>query len=243
MPQSPTPPAAPRAGRRSAPPPVILRSPGETLEGSELLEEVEEELGVLLWRALRAATLWAGRRPHGRGPLFAPCARERWLRDAAAVPVPEPLRGPLHALSSLLAAPGGAAGERAARACAEVAEWAAEAGAPRTALAFAQAAALAAPESAPAALATGLRAAEAGQEIRAESWLRRAVVLARAGRDRAAQARASLHLAGILARRGDGVRAARVYRRAARLAARCGLPEVRARALRETGEGVDGQRE
>jgi tetratricopeptide (TPR) repeat protein len=219
---------------------VILRSPGETLEGSELLDEIGGGPGVLLWRALRAVTLWAGRRPRGRGPLFAPGARERWLRDVAAVPAPEPLCGPLRALASLLAAPGGPAGERTARACAEISGWAAEAGAPLTALAFAQAAALAAPERAPAALAMGLRAAEAGQEIRAEGWLRRAVVLARAARDRATQAHASLHLAGILARRGERERAARAYRRAERLAARCGLPGVRAEALRAMRDGEDG---
>lgn len=232
MPQSP-PRVVPRPGRPSPAPPVILRSPGETLEGAEVLDEVRGGLGVLLWRALRSATLWASVRPSARACLFAPAARERWLRDAAAVSAEAPLRDPLRVFGSLLASPGGVAAERVARACTRVAEWAEEAGARRTALAFAQAAATAMPASPPAALAAGLRAEQVGQDLRGETWLRRALVLSRARRDRATQAHASLHLARILERRGERVRAARMYARTARLARTSGLRMLRGQALRE----------
>jgi tetratricopeptide (TPR) repeat protein len=226
-------PAIRRPGRPSPPPPAILRSPGETLEGSDLLGEVGGGPGVLLWRALRSATLWVAAGPRERGHLFASGAHERWLRDGASMSLHPRLSDPLNVLGSLLASAGAATPERVARACAEVAEWAVEAGAPRTALAFSQAAAAASPESPPAALAAGLLAETVGQEIRAETWLRRALVLARARRDRTTQAHASLHLAGILARRGERARAARMYARTLRLARRRSLRSVRAQALRE----------
>ncbi|MET0400228.1 MAG: hypothetical protein ABW277_25790 [Longimicrobiaceae bacterium] len=212
---------------------MILRSPGETLEGSELLDEVAGAMGVMLWRALRSATLWATARPDERAHLFAPEARERWLRDGASVPLHPVLRVPMRVVAALLASPGSASAERVARACMGISEWAAEAGAPRTALAFSQAAATASPGSAPAALAAGLRARETGQEIRAETWLRRAVVLSRARRDRTTQAHASLGLARILARRGEDARATRMYGRTLRLAQRRSLWMVRAQAMQE----------
>ena len=212
---------------------MLLRSPGETLEGSDLIDELAGGPGVLLWRALRSATLWASVPPRARRRLFAPGARDRWLRDQASVPMPAALGAPLRVLAALLASPSGATADRAARACTEVAEWAAEAGAPRTALAFSQAAAAVLPESPPAALAAGLLAEGIGEEIRAEAWLRRALVLSRARRDRATQASASLQLARILARRGEEVRAARMYARTLRLAGTAGLRLVRAQALRE----------
>lgn len=233
MPQRPLLPATSRPGRPSPAPPVILRSPGETLEGSDLFEELPGGPGVLLWQALRSATLWASVRPHERAHLFAPGAHGRWLLDRAAAPTPTALRAPLRVLSLLLSSPSVVRAERVARACTGVAEWAAETGAPRTALAFSQAAAAASPASAPAALAAGLLAEEIGQEIRAETWLRRALVLARAGRDRATLAHATLHLARILARRGEQARAARMYGRTVRLAGRSSLRMVGAQALRE----------
>ncbi len=226
-------PAIRRPGRPSPAPPAILRSPGETLEGSDLLGEVAGGPGGLLWRALRSATLWAAACPRERGRLFASGAGERWRRDAASISLDARLSEPLSVLGSLLASDGDVTPERVARACTEVAEWAAEAGAPRTALAFSQAAAAASPDSPPAALAAGLLAETVGEEMRAETWLRRALVLSRARRDRPTQAHASLHLAGILARRGERARAAHMYARTLRLARRRGLRTVRAQALRE----------
>lgn len=237
MPQSPLAPATPRPGRPSPAPPAILRSPGETLEGSDLLDEFAGGAGVLLWRALRSATLWASVPPRERPRLFAPGAHDRWVRDLASVPLPAALHDPLRVLAALLASPSGVTADRVARACTEIAEWATEADAPRTALAFSQAAAVVLPESPPAALAAGLLAEGIGQEIRAETWLRRALVLSRARRDRATRARASLQLARILARRGEEVRAARMYARTLRLAGIGSLRLVRAEALREM-EGV-----
>jgi tetratricopeptide (TPR) repeat protein len=220
-----------RPGRRSPPPPAILRAPGETLEGADILDEFRGALGVLLWRAVRSVTLWSAVPAGERTQLFAPASARRWLRDAAAPEAPRPLRRLLRTLASVLASTHAGSERRAAHACLEVSRWAEREGAPGTALCFAQASACAAPADAAGALATGVLALQRGQDARAESWLRRALVLARRQADRSVHAEACLHLGGLLERRGQKFAAERLYLRAARLARRSGLRHVRSDAL------------
>jgi tetratricopeptide (TPR) repeat protein len=220
-----------RPGRRSPPPPAILRAPGETLEGADILDEFRGALGVLLWRTVRSVTLWSAIPAGERAQLFAPASARRWLRDAAAPEAPRPLRRFLRTLASVLASTHAGSERRAAHACLEVSRWAEREGAPDTALCFAQASACAAPADAAGALATGVLALQQGQDARAESWLRRALVLARRQADRSVHAHACLHLARLMERRGSAVAAERLYHRAARLARRSGLRTVRSDAL------------
>ena len=178
------------APRRWCIPPVMLRAPGETIEGGDLLEEVPDDLGVLLWRVVRDVSLWGETPPDRRARLFV----ERGDRDQptalTAAPVPEPISGPLDAIHRMLTGAERADERGLSTCCLEVAAWARREGLVHSWIAFAQAAALASPQRAEAALQTGIATSAAGQSMRAESWLRRSVDLARRERDRAAYATA-----------------------------------------------------
>ncbi len=232
-----------RRGRPSPPPPGLLFATGETLPGAEILSELREPAGVALWQAAHDVDLWSRAAPDGRGRIFATGALERRLgalERAAPHPEVEPLLARLAAL--LLGDPASAAPKEVAAACLGVAAWAGRRGATATALTFAQAAAMATPEEAHPALEAGLLALALsltperkekarGDEARAESWLRRALVLARRERSNLAYARANVALGGIYARREQPLVARRFYLFALRRARRSGLREEKAAGL------------
>src|SRR5688572_7265363 len=135
-----------RAPRRWCIPPATLRGPGETIEGGDLLEEVQGELGVVLWRTVRDVALWGETPAEEREDLFAKGGDPlRHARVAAEAP-PQPISRPLDAIHALLAAPARADAGALSACCLEVAVWARGEGLVHTAIAFAQAGALASPQ-------------------------------------------------------------------------------------------------
>ena len=184
---SPTPPPRPRparaaASRRTYAPAAITRG-AETLAGAPILDEVRGDLGVLLWRSLRNAVLWAATPAAQRGALFSPdAAGEREAELARLQPEAE-LAAPLSVVVRLLESPAGMDVPRLVNACRRVAFWAEQRGHLATALEWAQAAAAAAPHSAALAYAVGRLARRRAEYDRAESWYARAIVQARRAGD------------------------------------------------------------
>lgn len=216
-----------RPGRPSPPPPPLLSEPGRTLEGSGILEEVHGGLGVALWQALRSVTLWASSPPGERAGLFTPAADSHWTGILAEIRPPLPLVAPLRRVTTLLAAPECSSVEEIVQACCRISRWAEKGGTLGTALAFAQAAAMAFPQDAASALTVGLLASRLDQAPKAESWLRRSIVLARRQPDPTVQVRACLHLARILESRHEAAAANRMYLRAQGVAKRLGRRRIR----------------
>jgi hypothetical protein len=119
-------------------------------------------------------------------------------------------------LRGMLSIPSRADAEVVALCCLEVAAWARGAGLPHTAVAFAQAGAVAAPKFGEAALHVGLHARGAGQDARAETWLRRAVDVCRRDGDRVAYSSALGELGTLYESRDNALAADRFYRLAYR---------------------------
>jgi tetratricopeptide (TPR) repeat protein len=152
-----------------------------TAEGADLLAEVQGAAGVLLWGALRDLMLWLDTGPAARAGLFGPGAGDARRSALTRAEVPQELWAPLLTLAQAAEAPERADRARLAYAARAVARWAEREGAPGTRLAFTQAAALALPGDAGLALETGKLARDLARYAQAETWLRRAVRLARGG--------------------------------------------------------------
>lgn len=221
----------PAVERRWCIPPAILHEPDETLEGSAVLDEVHGALGLLLWQSLRDVTLWAESAPERRGALFAPGAAEARMTLLGSARVDPAVQVPMATLAGLVSGPAEARAEVLSLVCREVSRWAEARGSGGTALAFAQAGALAAPQDAPAALGVGALAARLGRATRAETWLRRAVGLARRSGDWASYAGAYVELGRVYARRGAPEPARRFLFKALRTGRRHGLATARGSAL------------
>jgi tetratricopeptide (TPR) repeat protein len=214
-------------------PPAIMREPDEKIEGIYVLEEHKNDNDVarLLFRTVRAVTLWASTEPEKRGWLF---AVENDTKDSAAL---EEVRiDPLleiHLLPLLVVSsdPLNAPPEQITSSCLAVADWSAARGALGTALAFAQAAAVASPEDAGPAREAGRYASRWGRIARAESWNRVAVGLARRAGDWKTYTQAVVALGDIHAQRRELGRARHAYQMACRSSRRHALREERARAL------------
>lgn len=222
-------------GRRGTPrlwciPPAMLRDPGDGLEGDRILAETPDDLGLLLWRTVMDVTLWATAPDEKRGNLFADGTADARIALLAATEVPEKVSASVDTLHGMLSIPSRADAEVVALCCLEVAAWARGAGLPHTAVAFAQAGAVAAPQFGEAALHVGLYARGAGQDARAETWLRRAVDLSRRERNRLAYSSALGELGALYERRENALEAERFYRLAYHAAGRYGARPVRMRA-------------
>jgi tetratricopeptide (TPR) repeat protein len=220
----------------------------EPLEGGSILEELQSELGALLWQSLRDVMLWAETPPEGREGLFAPESggrREAALNRVAA----EEIEPALRALGSLVANPAGASPVVIARACADIARWAEGREALRTAMAFAQDAALAEPADPDAAFTVARLAVRIADHARAEVWFRRAIGLARQAHDWRRYSRAFSGLGNLYMMRGNLPAARRFHIRALRGARRGGVRAEQAAALHdlfgvaiETGRGSEAER-
>jgi hypothetical protein len=196
-----------------------------------VLAELPGEAGLALWQSLRDVTLWAAVEPGRREGLFAgdaAGARLRLLRAAGAEPA---LELALATLAALVGNPAAASAEIVTLVCLQVSRWAEERGKAETAIGFAQGAALATPGDACAALEVGRAALRWGRDARAETWLRRAVGLARRARDWSAYAEAWVELARLHHRRGAGEASRRAYARGVKAARRHGLSAVRGAGL------------
>ncbi|HEX8830411.1 MAG TPA: hypothetical protein VF705_04555 [Longimicrobium sp.] len=172
--------------------------------------------------------------PEDRRPqLFATGAalrRDLLIQAAAAPPY---LQSDLEVLSTVLRRDWRVEPAALTDAALRVSRWAADLKATRTALMFAQAASAASPQLAPAAFEVGRVAADCGRFTVAETWLRRAVGLARRARDWESYSEALIVLSRLYAGHTsapDPARARATALTAARMARRHGLRLSGARA-------------
>jgi tetratricopeptide (TPR) repeat protein len=213
--------------RRWCIPPGLIFGPGERLECEEVLFEVGGPVALLLWLSARDVRLWATCPDERRGGLFHPHAAKQRIA-LAAVLAGTAYPGPaLHIIAALIATPEGARPGPIVNACSEWAQWCAERGWTRSSLAFWQAAAMAAPLDPELALRTGVEAVAAGQHARGESWLRRAIGLARRSAAWSTYARTHLELARLYRALGNRELARRYAIKTRRAGRRHGIREVR----------------
>jgi hypothetical protein len=217
--------------RRWCVPPAIERDLGERLDGERILEESPGDLGLLLWRTARDVTLWAMTPLKMRGDLFADGTASARVALVTGTELPDTLAAPVDTLYAMLGEPDRADAEIVMLCCGEVAAWARRAGLPHTAVAFAQAGASAAPKSGDAALFVGVCAREAGQTVRADTWLRRAVAVSRRERNGVAYSAALVESGALNERLGNLLRAERSYRLAMRASRRYRVRDARMRAV------------
>ncbi len=220
-----------RLGRKSPPPPAILHGPDETLDGANILDEMRNGVGVVLWQSLHDVILWASVPPGERRNLFRPESVRRRLAALVALGVDPTLEAALTSLAALSADPGTARPEAVGAVCLQIARWAEANDSLGTALAFAQGAAIASPGDAASGFLAGCLARKRGERARAETWLRRTIVLGRRNGDRMTLIQACLVLAEMQAERGDVDAARGLFLRAFRGARRSGFRELKGQAL------------
>lgn len=226
-------------GRSGAPrvwrvPPALFRDPDcpEAFEGVSILSEIPGELGLAVYQVFRDVHLWADVPDTSGCELFANGAvagRASLIHSAS----PEPgLRADLETLSAVLQNDAPREAAVVTEAALSVSRWANGQSAGRTAILFAQVASAASPGSASAALEAGRMAAADGRYTVAETWLRRAVAVARRGPDMESYCGALTELSRVylLAAEQSGARARSAAATAARMARRHGLRLSGARA-------------
>lgn len=213
----------PRAPRRWRTPPPLIRGSAETLEGMEILREVGGETGLLLWQAYRNVMFWATAEREERAGLFAADAGRKRLEELLSADVPAELVDSLVAVGRMLGAPETTPGDTIAEACQAISEWAEGAGAGATALSFTQASALAAPRQPTLALDVGQMARRRGEQARAETWFRHAIMVARQTGDWDTYSRAYIALGNMYLLRGNLPAAHRMHIKALRASRRKGL--------------------
>jgi tetratricopeptide (TPR) repeat protein len=218
-----------RTARRWRVAAALTRDPSEAFDGLNVLREIPGDFGVALWQTVRDVELWAS--SEDRSALFSPGAgeRRRTLLDSAEVP--QELDAALGVLTGLVSFPGEASADAVTLACGRVARWAEVRGALATALAFAQAAYFVLPTQARLAYEAGRLAALRGDRVRADTWFRRTIGLARQEGDWNAFASAYAELGDLYAEEGDEPRARKAFVRAFRTARRQGIYPARGRAL------------
>lgn len=240
-------PRKPRRRWRWHVPPALLHG-GESLEGVQVLDEVEGPLGLLLWETYRDVVLWGATPQEDRAGLFARGAHAGRLRAIEAGAADPEIAGPLRAAAGVLTDPEGAEELEVMAACREIADWAEARRLLATAVTLATAAAVAAPAHAGTAFRVGQVARSRGEGNRAETWFRRAIGLGRQARDWTSYSEAFLGLGSLYQQRGDLRAARRLHVRGLRAARRHALRDVQARALHalfriaaETGPPAEAQ--
>jgi tetratricopeptide (TPR) repeat protein len=224
-------PASRRVRRWRVPPPLTRGT--ELLEGADVLAELPNEAGLLLWRALRNVSLWSSAGPREQRELFASRAWERRLAEIATTELDPLLVQPLETLAGILADPAAAHREGVALACRRIAQWADARGAGATALAFTQAASLVCPHDPGLALEVGRLARRRAENSRSESWFRRAIMLGRQSADWETYALAYLGLGNLFKQRGNFPQARRAHVKGLRAARRKGHREIVGRAYHD----------
>jgi len=206
----------------------MLRGVGETLEGLAVLDEFGGELGCRLWQAVRDVRLWAEVDSGRRGDLFRGPATA--LAEPIDASVHTELLAPLALLRLEMSASARADGEIIAAECLRIARYAEAQERLGTAALFAMAASLEAPGRAAPAYEAGRLAAKWRDDVRAETWLRRAVGLARRGEERRTYCRALLALGELYATREEPARARTFYTLAMRASRRYAMRQSMAGA-------------
>jgi tetratricopeptide (TPR) repeat protein len=224
------------------PPPPLRDGDAPGPEGLLVLDDIDGAFGVVLWKALRAVTLWSDSAPADRMELFSAEDRDRRLAEVETVLHGEdhPARESLETLARMMFPGEGEDGspsvmeeEEVGLACTRLAAWAEGLGKFRTQIEFLQAAALACPTNPRFALAVMRAARDLAQYSRAEAWFHRSVGLARQARDWDSYTRAYLAHGTMMRRRGALPAARRSYLKALRRASRQGLGEARSMALHD----------
>lgn len=219
-----------KTNRRWRVPPPLTHGP-EPLEGGTILEELPTALGGLLWETARDLSLWTSTPADERGELFSAEAAERRSNKIAEIEVPRALPSALGTLSSILSdAEGTDVGELAA-ACLAVAEWAEEEGLLGIALAYTQGLALLRDSDPKVAYEVGVLARRRREDARAETWFRRAVMLARQSGDWTSYSLAFVALGDLYMERGNYPIARKLHVRAKRAAHRHSLHAIEGMAL------------
>ncbi|HSU13932.1 hypothetical protein [Longimicrobium sp.] len=219
------------ASRRWCVPPALQHEPDELLEAVQVLQEMPTPVGAILWQSVRDVTLWAEIAEDERDELFGINAAHRRLNELLAAGAEPSLEVSLTTLAALVGSPATANPEIVSLVCQQIARWAEGRGAWGTAMAYAQAAALATPLEAGPALFAGSLALRWRRSARAETWLRRAIGLARRGRVWEAYAQAYVEMGALYTRRGQPGTAHRFYVQGLRAARRHGLILIRGTAL------------
>lgn len=220
-----------KTARRWQVPPPLTNGP-EALEAGAVLLEVRNENGGLLWQVLRDVLLWAAAPTDSWTEIFAPYAYARRAGMVYGSGVDEELAEPLLRLSSVLKS-GQVDPRLVVESCLHVSKWAEHRGLWATALAYSQAVAIILPRDAAAALSVGVLARRTGEHARAESWLRRAVMLARQTGDWVSYTIAFLRLGNLFMQRGNFPIARKLLTRAQRAARRHGHIELEGHALHD----------
>lgn len=209
------------------PPPVTSGS--EALEGDIVLQEMEGDLSLCLWKTSRTVRLWAELPAELQPGAFSPRSYSQRISQIGALDVDADVREALETAADVLR--GGA--DRApavSDACARLSRWAEERGSTGTALEFAQAAALAQRREAALSLEVARIAAQRDETARAESWYRQAIFTARQTRDWSSFASAFLGQGKVHLRRGDSAAARVAFLRALRTSRRHSLGQIAADA-------------
>jgi tetratricopeptide (TPR) repeat protein len=206
--------------RSSGPPPVA-----GSFDGSAILEEVAEPLGVVLFQAARDGLLWATAAPGERAGIFAPRARLPRLDGYRG------LRGALHPFVRMVRKPRETDPAELLEASGQVCEWAEHRGHLRTAGAFAEIAARLFPSDGALAVRVGQFARRAADYGRAEAWLGWANVLARRAGDWRTYCTSLAALGNLHWQRGNYPKAWRRQAQCLRRARLLGLRDFQASAL------------
>jgi tetratricopeptide (TPR) repeat protein len=231
----------------------LTRSPSWISDGPP--RELEEALGMVLWRAVANVRQWAETPGHERAQLFlrlrgsveSPDFTSQRRKDARAS-APE-LSGALDVFARLTQAPHVSDVGDLVSACRHVVAWAEERGFSETAMQFAEAAAAAAPDSPTLANLAGRVCRVYGERGRAELWYDRAIGLSRRvpGKRGARQyIHAHLGFAATLLEIGENTAALKHIRSAALTAKRRGMKSKAAEAFHDamylaTVEGALGR--
>lgn len=223
---------------------LVPDPPERRREALGLPDELQESLGIELWRGLANVRLWADTTPSGRGGLFSRIDQRglRSRRAAARVHAPE-LTAALETFGELTANPQLARARDLVDACKLVAAWAEDHGLYETAIQFAEAAAAVSPARPSLANLAARLCRIGGQQGRAELWYDRAIGLTRQALKVAPKERrkllrreyiyAHLGFANLLLERDEPIRAIKTIRRAALTAKAAGMKGPAAEALHD----------
>lgn len=160
-------------GRIILPPPLARHREGD------ILAELPEAVGLVLWQDVRHLRDWAESNADVRAHLFSPPTANvlRKRRDAGACA--GVIAEALAVFAAMKADPLNADPSELGAACERVVDWAVEAEFTQTAIEFAEAAALVEPENPKRANVAGRLTREANEFDRAEVWFKRGIGLAR----------------------------------------------------------------
>jgi tetratricopeptide (TPR) repeat protein len=216
--------------------PTALAHGDDVLEGLSVLDDVPGELGIVLWQALRDASLWAAASPKARSGIFTANAEANRMAAVLSAPVPRELEVPLGVLARMTGAPETAGEANVALALREISLWLDERGLLGSALAYAHAAAMVSAGDAATAFIVGRLARRRAEYVRAETWFRRTAALARQSADWASYARAFMGLGALYLQRGNLPLAYRFRRRALETTERRVLEDLRGTAYHDLFE-------